>query len=48
MAQTSKMKTRFKERFTDALNDRNNIFYQIFLLLTEKNATPFCYAHPAQ
>jgi len=42
MALTSKMKTRFKERVTDALNDRNNIFYQIFRLLTEKNATPFC------
>jgi hypothetical protein len=30
MALTWKMKTRFKERVTDALNDRNHIFYQIF------------------
>jgi hypothetical protein len=42
MALTSKMKTRFKERVTDALDDRNNTFYQFFRLVGERNATPFC------
>jgi len=32
----------FKQRVTDALNDRYNIFYQFFPLAGERNATPFC------
>ena len=42
MVLISKMKTHFKEGVTDALNDRNNTFYQFFRLVGERNATPFC------